>query len=146
MGRASVRLSLRQAPCATPHTYPGLQPPSLHTRLPQCRSTYPGSGAYAATWAADNNATWADLQRSIPAVAAAGMAGMPMGEPAGRQAGMDRGRCSCWVDLRLSYVSVFTLTLTNTNWTGFLPLHFRSWGRHLRVLGQHDRRAVLPMD
>lgn len=85
-------LGLRaRLPARLPACPPACQPASNlscpHAPLPSpCRSTYPGTGAFAATWAADNNASWADLQWSVPAVLGAGMAGMPMGEEALRPA------------------------------------------------------------
>ena len=42
------------------------------------RSTFPGSGAYAAHWSGDNAASWQDLQYSITQIQNFGMLGSPM--------------------------------------------------------------------
>ncbi|WIA37090.1 hypothetical protein OEZ86_014060 [Tetradesmus obliquus] len=41
------------------------------------RSSFPGSGRFAAHWSGDNNATWAGLRQSVAALLAAGLWGMP---------------------------------------------------------------------
>ncbi len=46
------------------------------------RSSFPGTGAYAAHWSGDNAATWEDLRWSVTSVLASGLAAIPfVGEP-----------------------------------------------------------------
>ncbi|KAF6264757.1 glycosyl hydrolases family 31-domain-containing protein, partial [Scenedesmus sp. NREL 46B-D3] len=42
------------------------------------RSTFPGSGKFAAHWSGDNNATWAGLRQSVHSLLASSMWGMPL--------------------------------------------------------------------
>lgn len=46
------------------------------------RSSFPGTGAYAAHWSGDNAATWEDLRWSVTSVLASGLAAIPfVGKP-----------------------------------------------------------------
>lgn len=48
-----------------------------HVPLVYVRSTFLGSGAYAAHWTGDNAATWNDLRWSVTGMLNSGLAGIP---------------------------------------------------------------------
>ena len=66
--------------CARCQMPPALQQPGpslRHVRL-SGRSSFPGTGAYAAHWSGDNAATWDDLRWSVTSILAPGLAGIPL--------------------------------------------------------------------
>lgn len=56
-----------------------IKPKTCHTcpRQP-CRSTFAGSGRWAAHWSGDNRADWVNLQWSVPALLQSNLWGMPL--------------------------------------------------------------------
>ncbi len=73
-------------------------PATISTGHTPRRSSFPGSGAYAAHWQGDNAATWDDLRWSVTSVLASGLVAIPFtgGRPRApspaRRAGLERAR------------------------------------------------------
>ncbi|EFN52962.1 hypothetical protein CHLNCDRAFT_26299, partial [Chlorella variabilis] len=69
------------------------------------RSTYPGSGAYAAHWTGDNNSSWPNLQWSITGVIASGLAGIPMAgaDICGFSGNVTTQLCARWMEVGAFY-------------------------------------------
>lgn len=69
------------------------------------RSSFPGTGRYAAHWTGDNAATWNDLHWSIAGVINAGLYGMPMAgaDICGFGGQPDRELCARWIGVGAMY-------------------------------------------
>ncbi|PRW45700.1 alpha-glucosidase isoform A [Chlorella sorokiniana] len=69
------------------------------------RSTFLGSGAYAAMWTGGNNASFQGMQWSVPAVIGAGLAGIPMSgaDVCGSTGNASEALCARWVALGAWY-------------------------------------------
>ena len=64
-----------------PNPEPARNPIPSRPRPPvrACRSTFLGSGAYAAHWTGDTNSEWTDMRMSISTILNNGLAGCAMG-------------------------------------------------------------------
>ena len=71
---SSPVVRLRQIVLASPAS----QQPGLRRVWWLGRSSFPGTGAYAAHWSGDNAATWDDLRWSVTSILAPGLAGIPL--------------------------------------------------------------------